>query len=117
MFEELVTRLREPCQYENCVLCQDAADAIENLQGQLSVCLEGTKARFLKNDDGTTELRFENQWILVTERLPEYGKSVLCYFANDDYGVNHIIDEEDGEWLIDGVTAWQPLPEPPEEEK
>lgn len=32
MHEELVKRLREPCQYENCVLCQQAADAIEKLQ-------------------------------------------------------------------------------------
>ena len=31
MYEELVKRLREPCQYENCILCQQAADAIEKL--------------------------------------------------------------------------------------
>lgn len=31
MYEELVKRLREPCQYENCVLCKEAADAIEKL--------------------------------------------------------------------------------------
>lgn len=31
MYGELVKRLREPCQYENCVLCQQAADAIEEL--------------------------------------------------------------------------------------
>ena len=30
-YEELVKRLREPCQYENCVLCKVAADAIEEL--------------------------------------------------------------------------------------
>jgi hypothetical protein len=29
---ELIKRLREPCQYENCILCQQAADAIEELQ-------------------------------------------------------------------------------------
>ena len=31
MYDELVKRLREPCQYENCILCQQAADAIEEL--------------------------------------------------------------------------------------
>ena len=30
-YNELVRRLREPCQYENCVMCQEAADAIEEL--------------------------------------------------------------------------------------
>ena len=30
-YEELVKRLREPCQYENCVLCKVAADAIEEI--------------------------------------------------------------------------------------
>lgn len=29
MYDDLVKRLREPCQYENCVLCKEAADAIE----------------------------------------------------------------------------------------
>ncbi len=57
------------------------------------------------------------QWIPCSERLPEYGESVLCYFGTDeDFGVNHIIDEEDGEWFDDGVTAWMPLPEPPYKE-
>ena len=54
----------------------------------------------------------EPRWIPVTERLPEYGESVLCYYEDDDYGVNHIIDDEDGEWFIDGVVTWMPLPEP-----
>jgi hypothetical protein len=31
MYDNLVKRLREPCQYENCILCQQAADAIDAL--------------------------------------------------------------------------------------
>ena len=57
--------------------------------------------------------RKTREWIPCSERLPEYGESVLCYFEEgEDFGVNHVIDEEDGEWFIDGVTAWMPLPEP-----
>ena len=60
----------------------------------------------------------ENQWIPCSERLPKYGQPVLTYNLKDDeYEVNHIIDEEDGEWFTHGVDAWMPLPEPYEENK
>ena len=141
-YEGLVKRLREPCQYENCVLCQDAADAIENLQGQLSVCWEGTKVRLVKNDDGTEEIRFENQWIPVTERLPEDGFLVGKLIADSDGSIRiasqcAVITLSGGKTvytdLIDlvsllaketpttewadctHITHWMPLPEPPEE--
>lgn len=53
------------------------------------------------------------QWISCDERLPKYGQLVLTYNLKDDeYEVNHIIDEEDGEWFTHGVSAWMPLPEP-----
>lgn len=35
MYDDLVKRLREPCQYENCVLCKEAADAIEKLGNEV----------------------------------------------------------------------------------
>jgi hypothetical protein len=58
----------------------------------------------------------EQRWIPVSSKLPEYGESVLCYFGKDeDFGLNHVIDEEAGEWFFNGVTAWMPLPEPPKE--
>lgn len=54
-----------------------------------------------------------NQWISCSERLPKYGQPVLTYNLKDEeYEINHIIDEEDGEWFIYGVDAWQPLPDP-----
>ena len=51
-------------------------------------------------------------WIPVTERLPEYGLGVLTYNRDEEFEINHIIDDEDGEWFYDGVIAWMPLPEP-----
>lgn len=52
------------------------------------------------------------RWIPVTDRLPEYGTAVLTINEDDDYEINHIIDEEDGEWFFNGAIAWMPLPEP-----
>lgn len=40
MCNELVKRMREPCQYENCVLCQEAADAIEELSKRIDRAVE-----------------------------------------------------------------------------
>ena len=60
----------------------------------------------------------ESHWIPVTERLPEYGKAVLTVTQDETYEVNHVIDEECGEWFWEDngkVIAWQPLPEPYEE--
>jgi len=59
-----------------------------------------------------------NGWIPCSERLPKYGQPVLTYNLEDDeYEVNHIIDEEDGEWFTYGVDAWMPLPDPWKEEE
>ena len=53
------------------------------------------------------------KWIPCSERLPKYGQPVLTYnLKEDEYEVNHIIDEEDGEWFTYGVNAWMSLPEP-----
>lgn len=51
------------------------------------------------------------RWIPVTERLPEYGTGVVTINKDDEYEINHVIDEEDGEWFFDGAVAWMPLPE------
>ena len=60
----------------------------------------------------------DDGWIPCSERLPEYGVLVLTY-NTDDYCLNHIIDEETGEWFWDGANAWMPLPKPykPKEDK
>ena len=60
------------------------------------------------------------QWIPVSERLPDYEEKVLCWMACDDY----IVGFRDNQYGLDvwitgvfasetfDVIAWQPLPEP-----
>lgn len=55
------------------------------------------------------------QWIPCSDGLPEYGEAVLTINDDEDYEVNHIIDEDTGEWFYEGAIAWMPLPEPPKE--
>ncbi len=57
------------------------------------------------------------KWVLCSERLPEYGDTVLTYTQDGDYHVNHIIDEESGEWFYDGVLTWMEIPKPYKENK
>lgn len=54
MFDDLVNRLREPCQYENCILCQQAADAIERLEAALILMV----LQYCSDDDGTLYHQF-----------------------------------------------------------
>lgn len=52
----------------------------------------------------------EQRWIPVGERLPTKPyECVLCYYGKNDHGLNFI--DEDGEWYIDGVVSWMPIPE------
>ena len=50
------------------------------------------------------------RWIPCGEGLPEYGEAVLTINEDEDYEVNHIIDEDTGEWFYEGAIAWMPLP-------
>lgn len=52
----------------------------------------------------------EQRWILCSDRLPEYGEAVLTINEDGDYEVNHIIDEDNGEWFYEGAIAWMTLP-------
>ena len=114
MYDELIKRLREPCKYENCVLCQRAADAIE----ELSMRLHGDEAAIvgMKREIERMVVAGKPRWIPVAERFPERFKSVLTV---DKYGVitfNWI--SGDGKNWSTGyhITHWMPLPEPPKEE-
>lgn len=120
MYDELIKRLIEPCQYENCILCQQAADAIEKLQKmveQYKVYLQDAI-----NDLHSAHEK-EQKWIPVTERLPEYGKHVLIYAGFFQPYIEAAYYCEDKKWRftyddaeVVGVSHWMQLPEPPKEE-
>ena len=63
-------------------------------------------------DNGVTV----QEWIPVTERLPEEYKAVfVCYKSGTVY-INYI--RQGGKWncIGDDITHWMPLPEPPKED-
>ena len=49
----------------------------------------------------------EPQWIPCSERLPKDGRYLCDYGDCIDFG-----RVTNGEWYVDGVIAWMPLPEP-----
>ena len=66
------------------------------------------------------EVRQQNRWIPVSERLPDYEEEVLItngkYVTIDErYFLENTEDGEAYTWDINGwddVVAWMPLPEP-----
>ena len=121
-YTELVKMLRTCSERDSCVgwdkgcpylgtgLCDDkavqAADAIEELQGQIDGWIEPERKALIKSLP---------RWIPVTERLPENRKWVLVCSKFVKMKTDFI--SNDGKWhTTPGVTHWMPLPEPPEEE-
>lgn len=51
-------------------------------------------------------------WISVEDRLPENGESVLCTDGDYVYLVEYDADWDAPFGDVDGIIAWQPLPEP-----
>jgi hypothetical protein len=122
--DELVKRLREPCQYENCILCQQAADALEERQKKLAFEEQNAKAFLHTAHKLLDELPC---WIPVSERLPEYGATVLVYGSKGGiytarYERARTEWGRDSWWKLNSKshicnpTHWMPLPEPPKEE-
>lgn len=56
-YSELVKDLREPCLHENCILCQKAADVIEELQA--AVEREKTYTQFWEDAAKTCKAQYE----------------------------------------------------------
>ena len=62
------------------------------------------------------QLEAEKKWICVEDRLPEVGKSCLCY-GNVDYIEKGYFYGGTKVWYTENqkVTHWMPLPEPPKQ--
>ena len=66
----------------------------------------------------------ENKWISVKVMEPENNENVLAY-SSKAFNINCSVEvaffDEDGQWkgaptyFTDGITHWQPLPDPPKE--
>ncbi len=67
---------------------------------------------------------FDKQWLDINEHVPEVGQQVIYYFEEsgmwlgnyrgyeDSNNEKHVFDS-DGEWAVDQVTHWIPVPNPP----
>jgi hypothetical protein len=114
----------EESYYPCCVDCfsrthLQAADAIEELQGQIDGWIEQERNALLKSVP---------KWIPVTERLPkdideevlvcteDYGVSDLGFVTVATYGVSGWLECWERKTYLTAVTHWMPLPEPPKEE-
>ena len=122
MYEELVKVLREPCPHENCELCYEAADAIEELTATAESYKRSMEAWA---DEAARAHDMMPRWVPMTERLPKEGEFVLVYgnlYPNKhDGGVVAVSKRMDWNyWQGFGrernITHWMPLPEPPKEE-
>ena len=117
----------EPCNGGGCTkdMCDFATEVCEKLAAyedtvldpeQLSVIDE----EYSKMAKELAELRQQNRWIPVSERLPDYNEEVLItngkYVTIDTrYFLENTEDGEAYTWDINGwddVIAWMPLPEP-----
>ena len=131
MYDELIERLREtPSIPVDAKLHNEAADAIEELQGELQALKDDTDMAIVE-DGKTTRLCFVKKWIPVTERLPkaerksywvctDTGYQCTCRWTNNLFGMG---ESDEWGWSIfdipqyQKVVAWMPLPDPYEPPK
>lgn len=90
---------------------------VERKEDLEDICAECRMDRYT-NDILNTYNR-DNDWISVSERLPETGKRVIITSLEGEVDVDFL--ESSGEWFfgIEGYTviAWRPLPEPYQSEQ
>ena len=76
------------------------------------------KLRTIETDTAYECGKHANKWILVSERLPEVGMSVLGITVFDDIYVTDLYDIcGNKKWYANGcydvpIVAWMPLPQP-----
>ncbi len=120
MYDELIKQLRRCASYDPRFViqdCEDAADAIEDLEKCLAIALleyQRANNKLLMTEEYVKQ---KNRWIPVTERLPENRDMVLAtvdgivYIAF--YG-NYMWKEVET-YSIFYPTHWMPIPQPPKD--
>lgn len=107
------------CGIHGCQIAREAAELIEKLTDRC--------ARYAEE---IAVLQEREKWVSVTERLPEDGDVVLCWYEYfrfgeynrmyQTYGIGYYINGMWGGDVSNGrnikVLAWMPLPERPEVE-
>lgn len=119
-YEELVKRLREHNGWALNETLDEAADAIEELQGQIDGWIEQERKALLKSVP---------KWIPVTELPPEgetYGDTTFSVEVLGTEGFTYrkayynfkykVWLDGNEEWEWPSITHWMYLPEPPKEE-
>ena len=79
--------------------------------GMLDMCAGMKKAQVIIREN------MNDDWIPVEERLPEDGKTVLCTDGEYIYLVEYDADLDAPFGDMDGITHWQPSPEPYQAER
>lgn len=108
-----------------CIDAREVADAMQALLDSVEAYKSQTNM-VLEETGGRMVIKFEPRWIPVTERLPEKRKAhYLCFLDDDSVAVcywSNITLKGSTKWEWHNpnwkeVTHWQPLPEPPKEDK
>lgn len=94
---------------------QEAIKAMHNLNMVLSITPSEREA--VNMAIAALEEQQSRRWVPVEERLPEDGETVLCTDGIFIYLVEYDADLDAGFGDMDGMIAWQPLPEPYKPEK
>ena len=120
MHDELIKRLRKCASYDPRFViqdCEEAADAIEDLEKCLTIALleyQRANNKLLMTEEYVKQ---KLQWIPITERLPENRNMVLATVDGvvcvAFYG-NYMWEEVET-YSIFYPTHWMPFPEPPKE--
>lgn len=119
MYDELIKRLRKCASYDPRFViqdCEDAADAIEELEKQLDEETEYATALACNVP----------RWIPVTEQLPDSFGHYFAFIISGEFeqvswGTIAYFDgkifrwEHKGQEDLEKATHWMPLPQPPED--
>lgn len=109
----------------DCIAMIESIERGDIIKG--SICPQSYRAGFM---DGAKWADQYPQWILVEQELPKEKQKVLAYFSPNEeceheyacmalynYGFHHWEDAEDSGIILEGITHWMPMPQPPKKDE